>query len=603
MQASVRHQIEIFAVGIIVFFSNLGVTRLWDQDEAYFARTAVEMHERNEWVVPYFNGEPFAHKPPLMFWMMRVGFSMFGVNELGARFWSGVFGIATALLTYRLGRKVFNANVGLLAGQAMCTTVMFDIVGRAATPDSYLVFFCTLALYLFARREKWDEPAAESGREDVLKNISWSQWIAIYAVMGVAVLTKGPIGVVLPGCVIGLYLLMRDSVGKLPLDATWGDRVLLFLRRFTRFFVVLWQMRPFTAIATILLVAGPWYVLVDWRTEGNFLAEFFGVHHFGRFFNAMDQHSGPIWYYIPAVLVGFFPWSIFGIPTVLNLMRGCREIDKSRTPTNLAARFTACWIIVFVGFVSLAQTKLPSYALPAYPALALATAAFIHRWLTQPASVNRWWPRLSFGSLVLVGLIMAIGGPVVAHLLEAGTLIKGRPIAAPELSGEVLLLAGLGAILLIGGGICLALSELRRSEATVAGLALTAVLFCTSLFAGIAVRVDRHQPSPMVAEVIRHHTHQSPRVAQFAYFRPSLVYYTGTKVEACKNPEEVSKFLKSSPDAFLVTTEEHYKKLYSTLPVEAVVLDRRPEFPEKGTVVVIGTKAAVAGRIFTTQGK
>ncbi len=107
MPESMRHQLWILLAAGTVMFTNLGSARLWDQDEAFFARSAVEMHQRHEWVVPYFNGELFAHKPPLMFWMMRLGYGMFGVNEFAARFWPAVFGIATALLTYQLGRKLF----------------------------------------------------------------------------------------------------------------------------------------------------------------------------------------------------------------------------------------------------------------------------------------------------------------------------------------------------------------------------------------------------------------------------------------------------------------------------------------------------------------
>ncbi len=595
MQTSVRHWVWITVVAAMVFFANLGVTRLWDQDEAFFARTAVEMHERNDWIVPYFNGEPFAHKPPLMFWMMRTGFLLFGATEFAARFWSAIFGVATALLTYEIGQRMFNRSVGLWAGLAMSTALMFDVVARAATPDSFLVFFSSLALYLFVRQENWlASPLPQ--RESKNIHLTWRQWFAIYLVMGIAVLTKGPIGVLLPGMVIGLYLLMRNPVGQLPTDVTWGDRVHLFLRRFSpsRIATAIWQMRPFTAILAVLLVAGPWYVLVDWRTGGQFLREFFGVHNFGRFMNSMDNHGGEIWYYIPAILIGLFPWSIFGIPTTLNLIRGCREIDKARTPTNRAARFLACWIVVMVGFFSLASTKLPSYVLPVYPALALATASFIQRWLEQPVLVNRWWPRLSFGSLVLVGIAMAIAGPMIAHHLAAES--TSNPVAAPELSDKMLLISWLGAILLIGGTICIALSEMRRRREAAIGLAITAAAFCVALFAGVAVQIDQHQPSPSVAAVIRRHAAHQPQVAQYGYFRPSLVYYTGTRVESCRNAEHAAEFLKASADAFLVTTEEHYSKLFGNLPPETVVLDRCPEFPEKGTVVVLGRKTTVADR-------
>ncbi len=590
MRQSVRHQLFIAAVAAVVLFTNLGATRLWDQDEAFFARSAVEMHQRHEWVVPYFNGELFAHKPPLMFWMMRTGFYMFGVTEFAARFWSAVCGVATALLTYHIGRRMFNASVGLWAGLAMTTALMFDVVARAATPDSFLVLFCTLALYLFARHENWqDETTAADPAA-----LPWLTWVSVYATMGVAVLVKGPIGVLLPGAALGLYLLVRDPIGCLPTDATWGDRVVLFLRRFTpgRILHAAWSMRPVTAIITVLVVAGPWFALVGWRTHGAFLKEFFGTQNFGRFTSAMDNHSGGIWYYVPAILAGFFPWSIFGIPTTIDLARRCR----GREQIQRGAKFLACWIVAFVGFFSLASTKLPNYVLPAYPALALATACFLDRWLTRPESVHRWWPRLSFGSLVLVGLATAVAAQLVAFGNVGGRSLLERLGLAKELQSDLAAVGLLGALLIAGGVACLALAELQRRRAAAFGLSVTAAAFCLALFAVVAVRLDRYQPSPGVAESIRQHAEGTPHVAQFGYFRPSLVYYTGERVDACKNLQRVVEFLNESSDSFVVTTAEHFARLKAQLPAEIVIVDRRPEFPRSGTVLVLARKTAVAQR-------
>jgi 4-amino-4-deoxy-L-arabinose transferase-like glycosyltransferase len=259
-----------------------------------------------------------------------------------------------------------------------------------------------------------------------------------------------------------------------------------------------------------------------------------------------------------------------------------------------------CWILVIVGFFSIASTKLPSYVLPAYPALALATAAFIQRWLQSPSLVNRWWPRLSFGSLALVGIILAIAGPMISSRPELvgqlPTSSDGKPLAAPEWIGDLLLVGWLGAILLIGGTVCIALAEMRRRRDATIGLAMTAAAFCVALLAGVAVQIDRHQPSPEVAKIIRQNSRHEPVVAQYGYFRPSLVYYTDKRVEACKNPEQAAEFLKSSPDAFLVTTQHRYAQLFGKLPAETTVLERCEEFPAKGTVVVVGRKLTVADR-------
>ncbi|MCA9029893.1 MAG: glycosyltransferase family 39 protein, partial [Planctomycetaceae bacterium] len=100
----------ILLVSAATFFTSLGGASLWDQDEGFFASTALEMHRRGDWIVPTFNGELFGHKPPFMFWMMRLGFLMFGENEFGARFFSACFGTLTAIVTFLIGRTLFKED-------------------------------------------------------------------------------------------------------------------------------------------------------------------------------------------------------------------------------------------------------------------------------------------------------------------------------------------------------------------------------------------------------------------------------------------------------------------------------------------------------------
>jgi 4-amino-4-deoxy-L-arabinose transferase-like glycosyltransferase len=588
MRPSTRHQLLITAIGLIVFFVNLGATRLWDQDEAYFARTAVEMHQHQEWVVPYFNGEVFAHKPPLMFWMMRIGFLLFGVNEFAARFWSAASSLATALLLYRLGRRMFNAEVGLWSAVAICTAMMFDVVARAATPDSFLVFFSALAIYLFARHEDWNNEPEKTCATAADRPLSSRAWVAIYAVMGLAVLVKGPIGVLLPGSTIGLYLLLRNPIESRGPQI--DDRFVLFVRRFSpaRIASAIWSMRPLTAIATILAVSGPWFALVGWRTGGQFLSEFFGTQNYGRFFNAMDHHSGGIWYYIPAILAGYFPWSIFAIPTAVDLTRRCRGKESWQR----GAKFLASWIAVWVGFFSLASTKLPNYVLPAYPALALATGCLIERWAGQGAA-RPMMPRLSFGSLIAVGCAIVIGAAVMAHRTSSGVPLLERLGVTPDLAGDLPLIGFLGVILVTGGAISMTFIERRRHQTAMLALAATAVLFCTATLGIAAVRVDRLQPTPDIAAAIREHVTEQPQIAQFGYFRPSLVYYADARVEACKTPQRTAEFL-AAADSFVVTTEDNYARLAAQLPPEIAVLKRQADFPRGQCVVLLGHKTELA---------
>src|SRR5262249_45938593 len=146
--------------------------------------------------VPRFNGQTFSHKPPFMYWAMMVGYQLFGVNEFSARFGSAVFGIFSTLLTYRIGRRLFCAEIGLYGGLIMCGCLMFALLSRAATPDGYLTFFFTLALYLFTlsfRESSENEVDANPRAASIdlaMHSPSWPLWIAIYTAMGLAVLVK-----------------------------------------------------------------------------------------------------------------------------------------------------------------------------------------------------------------------------------------------------------------------------------------------------------------------------------------------------------------------------------------------------------------------------
>ncbi len=598
MRQSVRHQTWIILAAVIVFFTNLGITRLWDQDEAYFARCAVEMHQRGEWVVPYFNDELFAHKPPFMFWMMRLGFTTFGVSEFSARFFSGVFGVLCGLLVYHLGKRLYSASVGLWAGLAITTCVMFDVVGRAATADSFLVFFVGLAIYIFARWENWETESTDGAhalREPLSVPLPWKMSALMYAVMGMAVLVKGPIGVVLPTAILGLYLLVRHPLPKLSSDASFSNRIAQYLSQFapTRIVRTAWKMRPLTALAAVIAVAGPWFVLVGIRTNGEFLNDFFGVHNYGRFLNPMDNHNGPLWYYVPVVLFGFFPWTIFGIPTTVDLVRRVRGNDSGQK----AAKLLACWIAVWIGFFSLASTKLPNYVLPAYPALAIAMSCFLNRWLTRPQSVHRWWPRLSFGSLALVGGGLMTLKPVLSLRDPEGQTLIEKIGTSVELLNTLQAVSLLGLVLVIGAGVCLILSELRRRMAAGIALGVTAVAFSVTLFAYVAVQIDQYQPNPDLAKIIHDLSPTArPHLAQRGYFRPSLIYYANNRVEQFETSEEASAFLDRYDDAFLITTETEYVANMQRFPLGTTIVGRHPEFPRSGTILILARPANLAKR-------
>ncbi len=364
---SLRSQLVLAATAGVLFFANLGGAHLWDVDEAIFSQAAKEMVHRGDYVVPYFNGAVFPDKPAMMYWLMIGAYQVFGATEFAARFWSAVFGVGSVLLTYRLGRLMFSPSVGFWSGMALASCVQFNLIARAATPDVFLTFFSTLAVLLFvsgtatARTAAGtpDEPAAPWSGQTTFEP-SWTTWALVYAAMACGVLTKGPIGVVLPTAVIGLFLLvMRAPDVAYATQRGWRNAARNALRWMASLFSpghvarTIWSMRPLTAVAMVLLVAGPWYTLVGIRTDGQWLAGFFGVHNFGRFLGAMENHRGPIFYYLIAMAVGFFPWSVLFGPSLISMKGQLAERHAWRPGYVLVCS----WFAVWVGFFSIAGTR------------------------------------------------------------------------------------------------------------------------------------------------------------------------------------------------------------------------------------------------------
>ena len=484
MSQTARYQLLVAATAGVIFFTNLGGAGLWDMDEALYSSCAREMLHRHNLILPWFNGEMFPEKPPLMFWGMIGGFELFGVNEWGARFFSAVLGVGTALVAFHLGRILFNARVGLWTGLITASTIIFTISARAATVDSALTYFTALAFLMFVMGWKKgvvgsDPPAALclaplSNPQSLTSNpFPLPYAIAAYACIGVAVLGKGPV-MLLPLAAMGLFLLAIGGWGEKK-----GDRHNLcaapsgpfrqivpvpFSRdAWRRLFWSAWWMRPFTAIVVIAAVAAPWYVAVGYETDPHWEwpRRFFMEFNLRPFQEPILGHGDAssldralavlvsvlyYFYYIPAILIGFFPWSVFLGPTLVDTLRRLKEGRRSRgagtrvqgsgfrvqdadsnsqspisnasnsgphpnpLPTNLrsvpregtdfemrssdegaaeAARWRAgvvlalCWFGTWFVLWSLVKTKLPHYLLPAYPALALLTARFIDRWLAE----------------------------------------------------------------------------------------------------------------------------------------------------------------------------------------------------------------------------
>ena len=229
----------------------------------------------------------------------------------------------------------------------------------------------------------------------------------------------------LPCTIIGLLLLVTRRRNELDAgtltgpSGPWWRRCIATVwqvMRPSRVLTTSLAMRVLLGAAVVLVVALPWYVIVGIKTDGAWLRGFLGDHNVGRFLGPKENHSGPVFYYVIALLMGCFPWSVF-LPVAVwqlnkRLMQGDAWSDSDR--------FVACWAGVWFVFFSLASTKLPNYVLPMYPALALISARYLHGWQLAPVALGTVTFRNCCRVLAVVGVVLMIAAPIAASLLLPG---------------------------------------------------------------------------------------------------------------------------------------------------------------------------------------
>jgi 4-amino-4-deoxy-L-arabinose transferase-like glycosyltransferase len=603
MLLTLRHLAVITAVGLLVLFTNLGGPRLWDRDEPRNARCTVEMLERGDLITPVFNGELRTHKPILLYWLMMTAYGVFGVSEFAARFWSAAMGLGTAFLTYALARRMFSAQLGLWAALILISTLMFDVAARAATPDGLLIFWSTAALAVYVA-DTFAGPACRGNGPAIPIRLfpRWHIAALMYGLMGMGILAKGPVGLVLPTAVIGMYLLIMRLPPRQPvaggLRQQLVDRIVRILRPFEprHFLRTCWAMRPITALGVSLAVALPWYVAVGLRTDGQWVRGFLMDHNLGRAAQSLEGHSGTWLFYPVALLVGFFPWSVFAVPTTLDTSRRLRRHGESTAPYLLSV----CWIGVYLGVFSVAQTKLPSYITPCYPAVAVLVASFLVAWTHHRSLCASLWTHAALIVLAAVGLGIAF----------AAAWASARYVPGEEHLALIGCLPMLTAA--IAYGFIRAGQRLRAAAVFCSG----AVLLTTCLFAFGAARVDRHQTFDAFVAAAFDRSDQ-PRLGSLGVLEPSWVFYMGRPIDDLFAPEltadaapdtsvldtrpkqpwqskptlNVWHYLNEGPNRFVITTSSHLSKL-SQLPPEVEVISRTPYFLRDDELVLLGHRSA-----------
>lgn len=478
--------VVLLAVGTLLFFWRLNAVGQVDETPALFAAAGRAMAETGDWITPRVNGHPRFDKPVLIYWLIGLGTTWLPSNldplgSLAACLPSALATVAVMIslaITVRTDPRA-GPTAPLAAGLTFALSPLVLVWGRVSVSDPLLTACVAIALLGF-----WRAYADPHSRRP------WFAWL----VLGLAVLAKGPVGLLLPLLVLLLFAWLQRDAGGLAR-----------------------AIHPVPGLVMTLAVALPWYLVV-WQREGDaFVQSFFGYHNLQRFTQVVNHHAGPWWFYLPVLALASLPF----LPLLLlGLACGGRGLRR-RIPLRAAeslSRFALAWLVVVVVFFSLSATKLPSYLLPGLPAMALLVAL-----ADGPPSLLRSG---RLGSLLLLTLVSVV--------LLVSPLWLPR-VHDPEIPGlaEDLIASGLvvkaGLLTLAAAGVgALGLLRAPTPEAWLPSVQLPLVLLGPLALVPLAVRADhlRQEPVREIAAAVRQHRRPAEPLAMAGINKPSLHYYS-----------------------------------------------------------------------------
>jgi 4-amino-4-deoxy-L-arabinose transferase-like glycosyltransferase len=525
----------------LLLFVGLGSMGLTDRDEGRNAEAGREMLETGDWISPTFNYEPRFAKPVLVYWLMSLSYRWFGVDEFSARLPSAVFGLGLIILQYVFVSRFCGPTVGLLSALMLLLNIEIIGLSRMVLTDSVLIFLTTLSLFSF-----W---LAFQGE----KNERWWRWVFYFA-MALATLAKGPVGFLVPLVTVGLYV------------ATTGQ-----WRRYWE------QGSPLAGIVLFSAIALPWYAVM-WSLHGTQYAASAQANTVGRFLNPMEGHGFTILFYVPVLLLGFFPWSGWLPFAWYNAYRGWRDarrsgLDEASTSDRSFVQlewFAAAWVVGVLVFFTLSSTRLAHYIGPLFPAAALLTASYWQRSLVDPRLKGR---RASIHTMMAIGYVLAIGFASLPSLYPslAGKLTKEFPLATTIGLGSGPYMAAI--VLLIGMALVgyFGLHDERRAGAFWAAGASIALVMLTVLQL-VVPGVNRYfiAPPQTLAYTAGVNLAPTDRLIVYGSTRPSNVFYARRKVIFVSEGEEAMiREALTLPGQTMVVLPETYE---SKLPPEAKTL-------------------------------
>ena len=401
-----------------IWFGTLGIRPLYKADESRYGEISREMVASGDWITPRLNGFKYFEKPPLQYWTTAALLTVLGEHDWVARLWTALIGFAGVAMALYAGNRLFGPPVGIYCAAMVAASPLYVLLGQVNTLDMSVAFFLSAAIFAFAL----------------------GHMLVFWAACALAVLSKGLIGIVLPGGALFLYMLVKRD---------WS-----LVRR----------VRLVPGLALFLAISAPWFIAVS-VANAEFAHFFFVQEHFQRFTTQMHQRVHPAWYFIPVLAAGMAPW-------LVPLGHAAVRAFKRRTDAEVLLWI---WALVVFVFFSASGSKLPPYILPIFPALALLAARSV--------------TRATLIAQALVTIPVALGAGLAVHRLAA----NGRYASY----AEWILVATL--ILAAAAAVALFLAWRLRVTAALFALALGSLVAMQVGIAGHRTLSDRFSVASTVA--------------------------------------------------------------------------------------------------------
>lgn len=490
-----RPVLSLVLLSVLTFFLGLGRQAITDSDEAFYAESAREMVESGDWITPRFNYENRWQKPILYYWLTAATYRATGPTEAAARWWSALSGLGLVLLTWAAARRLTpgpkgpgpGAEAAWLAGAITATCFGSFAMARLALPDLPLAFLITVTIWT-ALEERWLLAAAAAG---------------------LGFLMKGPVALVVPALVL-LPIWWRER-RRIPIPA----RSLA------------------AAVMVFALVGLPWYGVMTAQHGAAYLESFFVADNLERFATDRFNDPRPFWFYLPILLGGLLPWSVYlaVVPfgSAVAVLRRQRQLSADEWRLVL-------WTAMPLLFFTISIGKQPRYILPVLPPLAMLLARSIMRRVRDTAASQR------------SSLVVATWGTSALLAVLAILLLRARPLfitADPRLTSLGIACIGVSALSFAW----LAVARRWRMLGPL-GAACAVVVLLSVQFGALAGM--RPEPVERMAALIAQHRTGSEPVGAYDVFVRNLVFYTRVKQVDLFDEGLALDFLKSPERVLLV---------------------------------------------------